>query len=136
MNFAVASILAAAPEVAADFSVQTTTISIANAGVLAAMAISPLIWFLVGSLMGRRKTYLIAVCLLCLCSVGTALAPTVAVFISIWVIGGTTGIVFLVSGQTIIADVFEVVSTYPTVQCASDHTSQDSSGNGGQYVHG
>ncbi|KAJ3545849.1 hypothetical protein NM208_g2305 [Fusarium decemcellulare] len=43
MNFSVASVLAAAHEVAADFSVQTTTISTTNAGVIAAMAIFPLI---------------------------------------------------------------------------------------------
>jgi MFS family permease len=112
MNFSVASILAAAPEVAASYSVETTTISITNAGVLGAMAISPFIWFPIGTLVGRRTTYLVAACLLCLCSIGAALAPTVAVFISIWVIGGTTGIVFLVSGQTIIADVFEPVSLW------------------------
>ncbi|KAH7123455.1 major facilitator superfamily transporter [Dactylonectria estremocensis] len=75
------------------------------------MAISPLIWFPIGSLVGRRTTYLTAVCLLFLCSIGAALAPTIAVFISIWVVGGTTGVVFLVSGQTVIADIFE-----PTVQ--------------------
>ncbi|KAH6959909.1 major facilitator superfamily domain-containing protein [Ilyonectria sp. MPI-CAGE-AT-0026] len=109
MNFAVASILAAAPEVAADFSVSTTTISTANAGVFAAMTISPLIWFPIGSLVGRRTTYLTAACLLCLCSIGAALAPTLAAFISIWIVGGTTGIVFLVSGQTIVADIFEPI---------------------------
>lgn len=41
MYVSVASILAAAPEVAVDYSVQTTTISTANAGILSAMVISP-----------------------------------------------------------------------------------------------
>ncbi|KAH6989859.1 major facilitator superfamily domain-containing protein [Ilyonectria destructans] len=111
VNFSVASVLAAAPEVAADFSVPTTTISTANAGVIAAMAFSPLIWFPIGSLVGRRRSYLAAACLLCLCSIGAAVVPTIAGFIPIWVIGGTTGIVFLVSGQTVLADIFE-----PTVR--------------------
>lgn len=110
VNFSVASILAAAPEVAADFSVPTTTISTANAGVLTAMAVSSLIWFPIESLVGRRRTYLAAACLLCLCSIGAAVVPTIASFISIWVIGGTTGVVFLVSGQTVLADIFEPVS--------------------------
>lgn len=90
------------------------------------MAISPLIWFPVGSMIGRRKTYLVATCLLCLCSFGAALAPNVAVFISIWVIGGTTGIVFLVSGQTILSDVFEPVSSPPVVLGACFNTFKDS----------
>jgi hypothetical protein len=45
MNFSVASILAGAPEVAADFSVQKITITITNAGILLAMVASILIWF-------------------------------------------------------------------------------------------
>ncbi|CAG9953131.1 unnamed protein product [Clonostachys rosea f. rosea IK726] len=75
------------------------------------MAISPFIWFPIETLFGRRTTYLVAACLLCLCSIGAALAANVVIFISIWVIGGTTGIAFLVSGQTNLADVFQ-----PTVR--------------------
>lgn len=60
VNFSVALILAAAPEVAVDLSVLATTISTANTGVLAAMAVSSLIWFPIESLVGRRRTYLAA----------------------------------------------------------------------------
>lgn len=109
MNFATSSVLAAAPEVAAEFSIPATTISIANAGVFLAMAASPLIWVPIARLLGRRTAYLSAACVLCLCSVGSALAPNMATFTAIWVIGGTIGVVFLVYGQTILSDLFEPV---------------------------
>ncbi|ROT40801.1 MFS general substrate transporter [Sodiomyces alkalinus F11] len=107
MNFATSSILAAAPEVAAEFSIPATTISVANAGVFLAMAASPLIWVPVARLLGRRLAYLSAACVLGLCSIGSALAPNMATFTAIWVIGGTIGVVFLVYGQTILSDLFE-----------------------------
>lgn len=110
MTFATSSVLAVTPEIAKDLKVDETAIHVANAGVFVAMAMSPLIWNPVSRLMGRRKGYLLAACLLCLCSIGSALAPNLAAFTAIWVIGGTTGVVFLVSGQTILSDIFEPVS--------------------------
>lgn len=41
-----------------------------------------------------------------LASVGTALAPNMAVFTSMRVISGFTGTYFMVAGQTVIADIF------------------------------
>ncbi|PNH47149.1 hypothetical protein VD0004_g1137 [Verticillium dahliae] len=111
MTFSTSSVLAVAPELAREFNVPVTAISIANAGVFLAMASSPLLWVPIGRLVGRRPAYLAAAVILCACSVGSALAPNLAGFTAIWVIGGSTGVVFLVSGQTILSDIFE-----PTVR--------------------
>ncbi|KAM0276640.1 hypothetical protein ACHAQH_006549 [Verticillium albo-atrum] len=111
MTFSTSSVLAVAPELAREFDVPVTAISIANAGVFLAMASSPLMWVPIGRLVGRRPAYLAAAVILCACSVGSALAPNLAGFTAIWVIGGSTGVVFLVSGQTILSDIFE-----PTVR--------------------
>ncbi|CCF42907.1 hypothetical protein CH063_02953 [Colletotrichum higginsianum] len=78
VTFSGSSILSATTEVAADFG---TTI------------------------LGRRTTYLVANALLTLCSVGSALAGSFALFTAIWVIGGTTGPVLPRGGQTILADI-------------------------------
>ena len=130
MTFATSSVLAVTPEIAKDLGVDETAIHIANAGVFVAMAMSPLIWNPVSRLMGRRKGYLLAVCLLCLCSVGSALAPNLAAFTAIWVIGGTTGVVFLVSGQTILSDIFEPVGHLPTER---DGSSTDDTKDNSRY---
>lgn len=113
VTFSGSSILSATNEVAADFGVPTHSITTANAGVFVAMAMSALIWLPASNILGRRTTYLLANSLLTLCSVGSALSNNLACFTSIWVIGGTTGPFFLVAGQTILADIFEPVSTCP-----------------------
>lgn len=110
VTFSGSSILSATTEVAADFGTTTHAISTANAGVFVAMALSALIWLPASTILGRRTTYLVANALLTLCSVGSALAGSFALFTAIWVVGGTTGPFFLVAGQTILADIFEPVS--------------------------
>lgn len=107
MTFGTSSVMAVTPEVASDLKVDETAIHIANAGVFVAMAMSPLIWNPIARLVGRRVGYLLAAAVMCLCSLGAALAPNLAAFAAIWVIGGSTGVVFLVSGQTILSDIFE-----------------------------
>ncbi|UQC73496.1 major facilitator superfamily transporter [Colletotrichum lupini] len=107
VTFSGSSILTATSEVAADFNVSTHAITTANAGVFIAMAMSALIWLPTSNILGRRTTYLVANCLLTLCSIGSALSNSFACFTAIWVIGGTTGPFFLVAGQTILADIFE-----------------------------
>ncbi|KAK6222560.1 major facilitator superfamily transporter [Colletotrichum tabaci] len=107
VTFSGSSILSATTEVAADFGTSTHAISTANAGVFVAMALSALIWLPASTILGRRTTYLVANALLTLCSVGSALAGSFALFTAIWVVGGTTGPFFLVAGQTILADIFE-----------------------------
>ena len=109
MNFAVSSIFAVAPEVAAGLSVPESVISTANAGVFLAMAVSPLLWVPLMDLLGRRVAYLAAAGLLSACSAGQVFVPDVVAFVALWALSGATAVIFLCAGQTIIADVFEPV---------------------------
>lgn len=110
MTFLSTSILSTMPEIAATFRTSTTSISTANALVMVAMALSALVWLPVSAIVGRRKAYLLANAVLVACSVGCALAPSLACLTVFWFIGGTTGPFFLVAGQTILSDIFEPVS--------------------------
>ena len=85
------AIMTATPEIAADYHTTPTAISTANAGVFVAMALSALIWLPISTIAGRRTTYLVANVILLSCSIGSALAPNMACFTTLWVIGGTTG---------------------------------------------
>lgn len=117
MLFSTSAALGVAPEIAATFGVDDTVISSANAGVFFAMAASPLIWIPLGRVLGRRIAYLVAGCLILISGIGTAVAQSIAVYTALWVIGGSTGVVFLVSGQTIIADIFEPTRRGTAVGC-------------------
>ncbi|KAM5362798.1 hypothetical protein ACJZ2D_012330 [Fusarium nematophilum] len=107
MTFWSTAIMPATIEVAADLGIEVTTINTANAGVFVAQALSGLIWLPVSTIIGRRTAYLVANIVLCLCSIGCAVAPNLAGFAALWILGGTTGLFFLVAGQTILADIFE-----------------------------
>lgn len=117
MTFAVSSIFATANEVAADLSVSLTAITYANAGAYLAMAFSTLLWVPLVKIMGRRPGYITATISLCACSIAEALAPDMGTFATVWIISGATGTVFLISGQSIIADVFvPVCDMFPLVE--------------------
>ncbi|CAH0059294.1 unnamed protein product [Clonostachys solani] len=111
MVFLSTSIMTAMPEIAASLNTTTTSISTANACVVAAMAASALIWLPISVLIGRRRAYIVATVILILCAMGCALARNLASLTAVWAIGATTGPFFLVAGQTILADIFE-----PTVR--------------------
>lgn len=98
-------------EVASDLDIPVTTITTVNAGVFVAQALSGLIWLPISTIIGRRSAYLAANIVLCLCAVGCATAPNLAGFASLWILGGNTGPFFLVAGQTILADIFDPVSS-------------------------
>lgn len=109
VTFSSTSLLPATPEIAAEFSTTPEILNITNAGVLLAMGLSTLIWGPIGNLIGRRNAYNIAIFVLCGCSAGTAAAINMRMFTTMRILSGLTGTVFLVSGQTILADIFEPV---------------------------
>ncbi|KAF5485425.1 MFS transporter fsa7 [Colletotrichum siamense] len=109
-TFASSSIMTAVAEVATDFDVPTHVITTANAGVFIAMAVSALIWLPISTIIGRRPTYLLATIMLTLSSVGSVTSQSFAFFVTAWILGGATGLYFLIAGQTILADTFEPTS--------------------------
>lgn len=112
VTFSSTSYLPASPEIATEFSTTTEILNYTNAGVLLAMGFSSLIWGPVGNLIGRKYAYNIAILMLCGCSAGAAAAVDMRMFTVMRILAGLTGTSFMVSGQTILADIFEPVK-YP-----------------------
>ena len=109
VTFSSTSLLPATPEIAAEFSTTTEILNVINAGVLIAMGFSSFIWGPISNVFGRKNAYNAAIVVLCGCSVGTALAINLHMFIAMRLLGGFTGTFFMVAGQTIIADIFQPV---------------------------
>lgn len=138
VTFSSTSFLPATPEIAAEFGTTTEILNATNAGVLLAMGFSSLIWGPVGNLIGRKYAYNIAIFVLCGCSAGAAAAINMRMFTTMRILAGLTGTSFMVSGQTILADIFEPV--FPSGICLSVRLSADflvgCSGDGRGLLHG
>lgn len=109
VTFSSTSLLPATPEIATEFDSSTEILNVINAGVLIAMGFSSFIWGPITDWVGRRNAYNAAVVVLCGCSVGTAAAIDLHMFIAMRLLSGFTGTFFMVAGQTIIADIFQPV---------------------------
>lgn len=109
VTFSSTSLLPATPEIADEFNTTSEIINVTNAGVLLAMGFSSLIWGPVGNLIGRKNAYNIAISILTACSAGTAASINFSMFTAMRILAGLTGTSFMVSGQTILADIFEPV---------------------------
>lgn len=120
-TFSSTSLLPAIPEIALEFSATTEIINISNAGVILAMGSSSLIWGPISEIIGRRHAYNAAIFVLCICSVGAAVAPDFRTFTSLRVLGGFTGTFFMIAGQTIIADIFEPVRSSSSLEFSIAH---------------
>ena len=115
ITFSSTSLLPATPEISKEFNTTPTIINFTNAGVLLAMGLSSFIWGPISVLLGRKNAYIAAVSMLCGCSVGMALAPNMRVFTAMRILGGFTGTYFMVSGQTMLADIFEPVRSINSI---------------------
>jgi MFS family permease len=109
VTFSSTSMLIATPEIATDLSTTSEILDVTNAGVLVAMGLSALIWSPLSNLFGRKKIYNVAIFFMFVPSIGAAVAPDLATFTAMRLVGGLTGTYFMVAGQTIITDIFEPV---------------------------
>ncbi|BCR92445.1 putative MFS transporter [Aspergillus chevalieri] len=109
ITFSSTSFLPATPEIASEFKTTTEILNATNAGVLLAMGFSSLIWGPLGNIFGRRYAYNVAIFVLTGCSAGAAAAINMRMFTTMRILAGLTGTSFMVSGQTILADIFEPV---------------------------
>ncbi|KAL3704253.1 hypothetical protein TMatcc_009944 [Talaromyces marneffei ATCC 18224] len=110
VTFSSTSMLIATPEIATDLSTTPEILNITNAGVLVAMGLSALIWSPLSNLFGRKKIYNVAIFFMFVPSIGAVVAPDLATFTAMRLMGGLTGTYFMVAGQTIITDIFEPLS--------------------------
>lgn len=109
VTFSSTSMLIATPEIATDLSTTPEILDVTNAGVLVAMGLSALIWSALSDLFGRKRIYNVAIFFMFVPSIGAAVAPDLATFTAMRLLGGMTGTYFMVAGQTIITDIFEPV---------------------------
>ncbi|KAF4121063.1 Major Facilitator Superfamily [Geosmithia morbida] len=69
------SVLSATPEVAATYGTTGSIVNLSNAGYMALMAVSPIVWGPISQLFGRRPITLITAVAFTVLSMATALAP-------------------------------------------------------------
>jgi MFS family permease len=117
------TILAAVPEVAADYNSTGTIINLSNALYMLFMGISPCFWGPLSQVYGRRwvsyivifrilnRTYNVQICLItsalfCACSLGTALSPNLASYFIFRILTAFEGTSFLTVGASCIGDIY------------------------------
>ncbi|KAK3377859.1 major facilitator superfamily domain-containing protein [Podospora didyma] len=100
------SVLAATPEVAAEYGTDGTIINVVNAVYLLVMGISPIVWGPMSEVYGRRRINQITAVLFCASSIGTALAPNLAAFFVFRVLTAFQGTAFILVGSACIADIY------------------------------
>jgi hypothetical protein len=97
------SVLAATPEVAAEYGTTGSIINITNAIYMLMMGISPIVWGPLSEVFGRRLVSQITSVLFCGCSIGTALAPNLAAFFIFRIMTAFEGTAFILVGSACLA---------------------------------
>ncbi|KXX76914.1 Dityrosine transporter 1 [Madurella mycetomatis] len=100
------SVLAATPEVAAEYATDGTVINMANAVYMLAMGVSPIVWGPMSQVYGRRPVNQATALLFFGCSIGTALAPNLAAFFVFRILTALEGTAFILVGSACIGDIY------------------------------
>ncbi|KAI0016000.1 major facilitator superfamily domain-containing protein [Xylariomycetidae sp. FL0641] len=100
------SVLAATPEVAAEYDTTGSIVNLVNALYMLFMGVSPLIWGPLSQVYGRRIITLITAVGFLACSIGTALSPNLAAFFVFRILTAIEGTSFLLLGAAVISDIF------------------------------
>ena len=103
------SILAAAPEVVAEFNTTGGIFGISNALYMVCMGISPLFYGPMGTAFGRRWPLITAAVTFTAFSAGSALAPNLAAYFAFRILSALQGTCFLIVGSTVIGDIYRPV---------------------------
>ncbi|KAI6090496.1 MFS general substrate transporter [Hypoxylon rubiginosum] len=100
------SVLAATPEIAAEYSTTGSIINIVNALYMLFMGLSPMFWGPMSQVYGRRLITLITAVGFLACSVGTALAPNLGAFFVFRLLTAFEGTSFILVGAAVIGDMY------------------------------
>jgi hypothetical protein len=100
------AVLAALPEVSADYGVEGSTISLSNAICLIFMGLGPCLWGPSSQNWGRRLVVLAIGVVYTLGSLGTALSPNLGSFFFFRILTSFAGLSFQVIGSAIIGDIY------------------------------
>ncbi|KAK8102681.1 hypothetical protein PG984_015827 [Apiospora sp. TS-2023a] len=100
------SVLAATPEVAAEFGTTGSIINLSNALYMLFMGMSPLFWGPLSQVYGRRPVTLATSIAFLACNIGTALAPNLAAFFVFRILTAFEGTSFILVGSSVIGDIY------------------------------
>ncbi|KAI0551970.1 major facilitator superfamily domain-containing protein [Xylaria curta] len=100
------SVLAATPEVAAEYSTTGSIVNLVNALYLLFMGLSPIVWGPLSQVYGRRPISLITGAGFVVASIGTALAPNFGAFFFFRLFTAFLGTSFLLNGAAVISDIY------------------------------
>ncbi|KAI1199700.1 major facilitator superfamily domain-containing protein [Nemania serpens] len=100
------SVLAATPEVAAEYNTTGSIVNLVNALYLLFMGLSPIFWGPLSQVYGRRPTSLITGAGFVLTSIATALAPNLGAFFFFRLLTAFLGTSFLLNGAAVISDIY------------------------------
>ncbi|VUC24339.1 unnamed protein product [Clonostachys rosea] len=103
------SVLAATPEVAREYNTTGSIINISNAGYMVFMGLSPVVWGPMSQVFGRRIITLITAVAFFLLSLGTALAPNIALFFVFRAISAFEGTAFILIGAACLGDIYRPI---------------------------
>ena len=104
--------LIAADRIAESFSTTASIVNISNGVYIAMMGISAIFWGPLSTLVGRRPVVYTGSLLFFICSIGTALAPNLAVFFFTRLLSGAGGTAVLIAGSGCIGDLYKPVSAF------------------------
>ncbi|KAI0842538.1 MFS general substrate transporter [Hypoxylon sp. FL0890] len=100
------SVLAATPEVAAEFATTGSIINLVNALYMLFMGLSPIFWGPLSQVYGRRIVTIITAVGFLACSIGTALSPNLAAFFVFRLLTAFEGTSFILVGASVIGDMY------------------------------
>ncbi|KAL1835178.1 hypothetical protein VTK73DRAFT_6099 [Phialemonium thermophilum] len=100
------SVLAATPEIAAEYDTTGSIVDVANAMYMLMMGISPIVWGPLSQVYGRRVVSQITAVLFFGCSIGTALAPNLAAFFLFRILTAFEGTAFILVGSACLSDIY------------------------------
>lgn len=100
------TVLAAVPEVAAEYNTTGTIINLSNALYMLFMGLSPVFWGPIGLVYGRRWTQILSAIGFTAFSIGSALAPNLTSFFIFRILTAFQGTSFLIIGASVIGDVY------------------------------
>ncbi|KAI1105343.1 MFS general substrate transporter [Jackrogersella minutella] len=100
------SVLAATPEVAAEYNTTGSIVNIVNALYMLFMGLSPIFWGPLSQVYGRRMITIITAVGFFACSIGTALAPNLGAFFVFRLLTAFEGTSFILVGASVIGDMY------------------------------
>ncbi|KAI1402564.1 MFS general substrate transporter [Hypoxylon fuscum] len=100
------SVLAATPEVAAEYNTTGSIVNIVNALYMLFMGLSPMFWGPLSQVYGRRVTTVVTAVGFLACSIGTALAPNLGAFFVFRLLTAFEGTSFILIGAAVIGDMY------------------------------